>query len=82
MVKFLEAIDQNTIPFVPIEVFQLGPYVILAFDSINGVTYGVEARSTLTSTPIVIGSVIGNGQRLLVAIPLSFPARFFRLVAP
>jgi hypothetical protein len=82
VVKFLESIDVATVPFLPVQAFQLGPYVILAFDSVNGVTYGVEARATITGPSFVIGSVIGTGQRLYVAIPLTAPARFFRLVSP
>jgi cytochrome c peroxidase len=82
VVKFLESIDLGAVPFVTVAVSQLGHYVILAFDSVSGVDYGIEARSTLNGTPSVLGSVTGNGQRLQVAIPIDTGARFFRLVSP
>jgi len=82
VVKFLESIDVHTVPFVPIAVSKIGPYVILAFDSISGVEYGIEARTTITGPPAVVGSVTGNGQLLQVALPIDSAARFFRLVAP
>ena len=82
VVKFLESIDVHTVPFVPITVSRLGPYVILAFDSLNGVEYGIEARTTVTGPAAVVGSVTGNGQRLQVALAIDGAARFFRLVTP
>jgi hypothetical protein len=82
VVKFLESVDVHTVPFVPIEVRQSGSNVILAFDSVNGVQYDIEARSTITGTPSIIGFVIGTGQRLEVTLPIDSTARFFRLLAP
>jgi len=80
--KFLESIDVHTVPFVPVTVSRIGPYVILAFDSISGVEYGIEARTTITGPAAVLGSVTGNGQRLQVALAIDSAARFFRLTTP
>ena len=82
LVKFLESIDLYSVPFVTIDVSQVGSYLILAFDSVSGVEYGIEARSAITGTPTLIGSVFGNGDRLQVAVPIDSTARFFRLVTP
>jgi hypothetical protein len=82
VVKFLESIDLGAVPFVTVAVSQIGHYLILAFDSVSGVEYGIEARSSINGTPSVIGSVTGNGQHLQVAIPIYTAARFFRLVTP
>jgi hypothetical protein len=82
VVKFLESLDLHAVPFVTVAVTEIGPYVILTFDSVSGVEYGIEARSTITGTPSVIGSVVGNGERLQVALPIDSTTRFFRLVEP
>src|SRR5204863_3770008 len=66
VVKFLESIDVHAVPFVPIQISRSGPDVILFFDSVNGVHYGIEARSTLDGAPSVIGTVLGTGQPLQV----------------
>ena len=82
VVKFLESIDVHTVPFVPVQITQSGPYVILSFDSVNGVQYGIEARSTIDGAPSVIGTFPGTGQPLQVQIPNDSTTRFLRLVAP
>jgi len=82
VVKFLESIDVHTVPFVPIQISLSGPYAILSFDSVNGVQYGIEARSSLNGAPTVITTVPGNGQTLQVPILLDNTTRCFRLVAP
>jgi YVTN family beta-propeller protein len=81
VVAFLESIDVGTVPFVPIAVSRTGAYVILSFDSVAGVMYGIEARSTITGVPGVLTKVTGNGQRMDVALPIDTAARFYRLVA-
>src|SRR5262249_41243960 len=50
VVKFLESIDVNTVPFVSLSVSQIDGYAILSFDSVNGVEYGIEARAVVTGT--------------------------------
>ena len=82
VVKFLESIDVHAVPFVPIQISQSGPYVILSFDSVNGVQYGIEARSTIDGAPSVIGTFPGTGQTVQVPILNDSTTRFLRLVAP
>lgn len=82
VVKFLESIDVHTVPFVPVQISRSGNSVILSFESISGVQYGIEARSTLTGPPTVIGSVTGTGQTLQVTNLNDSTTRFIRLVTP
>jgi cytochrome c peroxidase len=82
VVKFLESIDLKAVPFLNIVATLNGSYVILAFDSVSGVEYDIEERTALDGPPSVVQSVIGNGARLQVALPLEAGVRFFRLVAP
>ncbi len=82
VVKFLESLDVHTVPFVPIQITKSGSYVILTFDSVNGVSYGIEARTNLLGPATVIGSVSGTGQSLQVPVLIDSTTRFFRLVAP
>jgi YVTN family beta-propeller protein len=82
VVKFLESIDVHTVPFVPIKISQNGAYVNLTFDSVSGVSYGIEARTNLVESGTVIQSVIGNGQSLTVPVLIDSATRFFRLVTP
>ena len=82
VVKFLESIDVETVPFVSITASRNGAYVILAFDSVAGVEYVIEGRVLITGPATQLLSVLGNGQRMEVALPIDNVARFYRLVAP
>ena len=82
VVKFLESIDVETVPFVTIAASRSGPFVILAFDSLAGVEYVIEGRTLITAPAAPLTTVIGNGQRMEVALPIDSTARFYRLVAP
>jgi len=81
VVTFLESIDLQTVPFVTLEVRQEGDQVIVAFDSIAGAHYAVEARDTLADNWATLGAtVIGTGQRLEVPVAIDRATRFLRLV--
>jgi hypothetical protein len=82
VVKFLESIDVHTVPFVPLQITRSGSYVNLTFDSVNGVSYGIEARANLLGPATVIGSVTGTGQSLTVPVLIGTTPTFFRLVSP
>jgi hypothetical protein len=56
--------------------------VILSFDTVNGVQYGIEARTTINGAPSVIGTFSGTGQALQVQILNDGTTRFLRLVSP
>ena len=81
VVAFLESIDVGTVPFVAISASRVGAYIILSFDSVAGVMYGIEGRFTITGTAGILTKVNGNGQRMDVALPIDSATRFYRLVA-
>jgi len=82
VVKFLESIDTMTVPFVPLAVRQNGNQLLVAFDSINGGRYSLEAKSNFNAAWATVGSPItGNGQRLEVPVVIDTNAKFVRLVA-
>ena len=82
VVKFLESIDVHTVPFVPLQISRSGTNAVLAFDSVSGFSYGIEARSTVTGAPSVLQTVNGDGTRLQVPVPITGTQRYFRLVSP
>jgi YVTN family beta-propeller protein len=78
---FLEYIDATTVPFVPLNISQNGNQLVLSFDSINGVRYGIERwTNSLTGTSTIDMTVTGTGQRLDVPIPQGSQTQFLRLV--
>ena len=82
VVTFLESIDLNTIPFVALAIRIQGNQVFVAFDSIQGVHYALEAKETLTSPWASTGATaIGNGQRIELAASIDLASKFLRLVA-
>ena len=82
VVAFLESIDTTTVPFVRLDIRQSGNTVILGFDSVSGVQYGIEARTTINGAPFIVDAVTGTGQRIEKTLGIIGTARFFRLVAP
>jgi hypothetical protein len=82
VVKFLESLDLRTVPFVTLQITRSGTNAILAFDSVNGASYGIEARSPLTAGPSLLQTVFGDGSRMQVPVPLTGTQRYFRLVTP
>ena len=82
VVKFLESIDDNTVPFVPLAIRRQGGNVFVGFDSIAGVYYKLETRTTLTGAPSTAGGfVVGSGQRMELSAPIDTTTKFIRLVA-
>jgi hypothetical protein len=79
---FLETLDARTVPFVKLDLRNTGNQLVLSFDSVNGVSYGIEGRTTLTSPPSILTTVTGTGQRLDVAVPVDTPSQFLGLSAP
>lgn len=79
---FLETLDTRTVPVVPLQISKSGPNVVLAFDSIIGASYGIEARSPLTGVPSILQTVVGDGTRMQVQVPIIGTERYFRLVSP
>jgi YVTN family beta-propeller protein len=82
VVKFLESIDTQAVPFVPLFTRRSGNQLLVSFDSIAGGRYALEARVNLNSPWTPSGStIIGNGQRLDVPVTIDTSAKFVRLVA-
>ena len=82
VVKFLESIDFNTVPFVPLAVRRAGNQLLVSFDSVPGARYAIEAKPALTASWATVGSsIVGNGQRMEVPVSISTAAQFLRLVA-
>jgi hypothetical protein len=79
---FLETLDTKTVPFVTLDIRASGNQVIIGFDSVNGVVYGIEGRTTLTGPTSILTSVNGTGARIEVTLPNNTTTRFLRLVAP
>ena len=81
LVKFLESIDFHAVPFATLRAERVGNQLMLSFDSVAGVAYAIEARSTLTASWEILGSTItGTGQRVQVPVDLGSPIQLIRLV--
>lgn len=80
VVKFLESIDQTTVPFVVLAAEKQGNSLVLSFDSVAGVLYGLEARDLINGPATTVANATGNGLRLSVSVPIAGAARFYRLV--
>lgn len=82
VVKFLESIDFNTVPFVPLSIRRAGNQVFVSFDSLAGVSYALEAKPTLTTPWAGVGaSVTGTGGRVEIPVNANLAHQFLRLVA-
>src|SRR5262249_40224101 len=80
LAKFLESIDLHTVPFVALTLFKFDGFVILVFDTVAGVQYGIEERSVLTGPADLLTTVTGPGEQLGLLLPIENTPRFFRLV--
>ena len=81
VVRFLESIDVSVVPFVTVEVRRAGNELVLAFDSVPGVTYAVQAKDTLDAPwSSILKTVVGNGGPLEVSVPIETATRFVRLI--
>ena len=81
VVKFLESIDFNTVPLVPLSVRRQGNDVFIGFDSVLGVSYAIQAKDNLSTTwSGVATNALGTGGRIEVPVAIDRPTRFFRLI--
>jgi YVTN family beta-propeller protein len=80
---FLETLDAKTVPFVSLDA-RVSDYQVIsvAFDSVSGVSYRLEGRSTLTGVTTTVTNVTGTGQRLEITLPNNGAAQFLRLMSP
>jgi hypothetical protein len=77
---FLESIDVNTVPFVSVTVKSEPNYLVLSFESVAGVTYGIESRDVISGPTMIVAIAPGNGQRLDVPLPVVSGVRLYRLI--
>jgi hypothetical protein len=81
LVKFLESIDVSVVPLVTVEVRRAGNELVLAFASLPGVTYAIQAKDTLDEPwSSILKTVVGNGGPLEVSVPIETATRFVRLI--
>jgi predicted dehydrogenase/threonine dehydrogenase-like Zn-dependent dehydrogenase len=82
LVKFVESIAFDTVPFVRLEARISSGQIVVAFESIPGVHYALQGRDTLT-TPwsANVATVTATGNRTEVTLPKNAPTTFLRLVA-
>jgi YVTN family beta-propeller protein len=79
--KFIESIDLRTVPFVTLAVRRQNTQLVVAFDSVAGVEYSIQAKANLNSPwSGILQSVIGTGQRIEVTVPINQAAQFVRLI--
>jgi hypothetical protein len=80
-VKFLESIDTSAVPFVTLAALRQGNQLVVAFDSVAGVEYSIQAKASLNSPwSTIVQSLIGTGQRMSVPVPINQAAQFVRLI--
>jgi len=81
LVRFVESIAFDTVPFVKLVVTQSGGQIIVAFESVPGVRYALQGRNTLTTAwSANLATVTATGVRTEVALPNNAPTKFLRLV--
>ncbi|HXJ55465.1 MAG TPA: beta-propeller fold lactonase family protein, partial [Verrucomicrobiae bacterium] len=82
LVRFLESIDVNTVPFVSLTARRQGNQILVGFDSLEGVYYTLQAKPVLTAAWAATGvSLIGNGQHIEVPVNIDSATKFLRLTA-
>ncbi|HXJ74887.1 MAG TPA: hypothetical protein VNM37_18675, partial [Candidatus Dormibacteraeota bacterium] len=82
LVRFLESIDVNTVPFVSLTARRQGNQILVGFDSLEGVYYTLQAKPVLTAAWAATGvSLVGNGQHIEVPVNIDSATKFLRLTA-
>ena len=81
LVKFVESIAFDTIPFVKLKVTKSNGQVVVSFESVPGVRYGLQGRDAIDqSWSPTLATVVASGVRTEIALPDTAPARFLRLL--
>ena len=81
LVKFVESIALDSVPFVRLDVRTSGGQIVVTFESVIGVRYSVQGRNTLdTAWSANLTTVTATAVRTEVALPNNAPTRFLRLV--
>ncbi len=81
LVRFVESISLDTMPFVRLEVTKRNGQVVVAFESIPGVSYALQGKDTLANTwSANLAIVIATSARTEVFLAGDTPTKFLRLV--
>lgn len=81
VVKFLESIDFNTVPFASLSARYADGRLLVSFDSVAGVQYTLEGKPSLTATwSTIAGTIVGDGRRVELPVALDSKAEFLRLI--
>ena len=82
VVTFLESIDTSTVPFVLLAIQRMGTNAEISWETISGGRYLLETKPTLGAAwPGSGTTIIGNGQRMSVPVPIDVATKFLRLIA-
>lgn len=81
VVKFLESIDFNTVPFASLAARYADGRLLVSFDSVAGVQYTLEGKPSLTATwSSIAGTILGDGRRVELPVDVDSKAEFLRLI--
>jgi hypothetical protein len=82
VVKFLQSIDLNAVPFVTLSIHHNGNQITIAFDSVAGARYALETRPTIDAPWTTLAPlIVGTGQSIGLSIQPGAASQFLRLVA-
>lgn len=81
LVKFVESIAFDTVPFVKLQVSKSNGSILVVFESVTGVRYALQGRLNITDPwSANLATVTAIGVRTEVSLPNNAPTRFLRLV--
>ena len=81
LVKFVESIAFDTVPFVKLQVSKSNGSILVVFESVPGVRYALQGRLNITDPwSANLATVTAIGVRTEVSLPNDAPTRFLRLV--
>jgi hypothetical protein len=81
LVRFVESISLDTVPFVRLEVTKRNGQIVVAFESLPGVRYALQGKDTLANTwSANLATVTATGVRTEVTLAGDTPTKFLRLV--
>jgi YVTN family beta-propeller protein len=83
LVKFLQSIDAQTVPFVSLAVAlsEISDRLLVSFDSIAGARYGLQSKARISDAWLPQGSAVpGTGERITISVLMDVRTKFLRLV--
>jgi YVTN family beta-propeller protein len=81
LVRFVESIAFDTVPFVRLETVERNGQIVVSFESVPGVRYALQGKDTLaTAWSANLATVTATGVRTEVTLPNNASTKFLRLV--